>query len=123
MAKPNWTLVKLPLGKICAWSDNPRMSTKAQAQRIIDSERKFNQVVPFVVSPTHQDGTVTLYDGHQRHAAWLTIYGPDHLMDAMQADRELTEQEHKELVVTLHVGATGSWAWVDCSPPRPEPYS
>jgi len=110
MTKPKWTAIKIPLGSIQAWEQNPRMSTKAQALRIIESEKKFNQVIPFIVSPEH-DGKVTLYDGHQRLAAWRTIYPDTYVMDAMQADRDLTDDEHKELIITLHTGATGSWNW------------
>lgn len=84
----------------------PRMSTKAQAQRIIASERKFGQPVPFLISPDF-----LLYDGHQRLSAWFTVYGADYEMDAMQSDRPLSEDEHKELVIVLHTGATGSWNW------------
>lgn len=40
--KPKWTPIKIPLGSIQAWEQNPRMSTKAQALRIIESEKKFN---------------------------------------------------------------------------------
>ena len=86
------------------------MSTKAQAQRIINSERTFGQPVPFLLAP-EQDGKFLLYDGHQRLSAWFTVYGAEHVMDAMVADRPLTEAEHKELIVTLHTGATGSWNW------------
>jgi DNA modification methylase len=82
------------------------MSTKAQAQRIIASERKFGQPVPFLISPDF-----LLYDGHQRLSAWFTVYGADYEMDAMQSDRPLSEDEHKELVIVLHTGATGSWNW------------
>jgi len=104
--KPTWKPIKVKLGQIKAWDKNPRMSTKAQAQRIIASERKFGQPVPFLVSPDF-----LLYDGHQRLAAWFTVYGADYEMDAMQSDRPLSEDEHKELVITLHTGATGSWNW------------
>ncbi len=108
--KPNWTPRRVRLGQIQAWDGNPRMSTKAQAQRIIQSERKFGQPVPFLLAP-EQDGRFLLYDGHQRLAAWFTVYGADYEMDAMVSDRPLTEAEHKELVITLHTGATGSWNW------------
>lgn len=108
--KPNWTPKRVKLGQIAAWDGNPRMSTKAQAQRIIASERKFGQPVPFLLQP-ETDGRYPLLDGHQRLAAWFTVYGADYEMDAMVADRPLTEAEHKELVITLHTGATGSWNW------------
>ncbi|HND49833.1 MAG TPA: hypothetical protein PLL95_14805, partial [Anaerolineales bacterium] len=108
--KPKWTPIRVRLGQIKAWEGNPRMSTKAQAQRIINSERTFGQPVPFLLAP-EQDGKFLLYDGHQRLSAWFTVYGAEHVMDAMVADRPLTEAEHKELIITLHTGATGSWNW------------
>jgi len=110
MSKPKWTPRRVRLGQIQAWEGNPRMSTKAQAQRIIASEKKFGQPVPFLLAP-EVDGRFLLYDGHQRLAAWFTVYGADYEMDAMVADRPLTEDEHKELIITLHTGATGSWNW------------
>jgi len=110
MSKPKWTPRRVRLGQIQAWAGNPRMSTKAQAQRIIASEKKFGQPVPFLLAP-EADGRFLLYDGHQRLSAWLTIYGADYEMDAMVADRPLTDDEHKELIITLHTGATGSWDW------------
>jgi hypothetical protein len=110
MSKPKWSPIKVKLGQIKAWENNPRMSTKAQAQRIIQSERKFGQPVPFLLMP-QVDGLYPLLDGHQRLAAWFTVYGADYEMDAMVSDRALTEDEHKEMVITLHTGATGSWDW------------
>ena len=110
MTKPKWNPIKIKLGDIKAYDENPRMSTKAQAERIIASEKKFNQVIPFIVGP-FENGKALLYDGHQRLSAWQTIHGADYEMDAMQSDRPLTDEEHKELIVTLHTGATGSWDW------------
>lgn len=109
--KPNWTPIRIKLGQIQTWEPNPRMSTKAQAQRLIDSERKFGQPLPFLVEPPSKNGLYPLLDGHQRLAAWLTVYGADYEVDAMMANRPLTDKEHRELVVTLHTGATGSWDW------------
>lgn len=108
--KPKWTPARVKLGQIRAWDGNPRMSTKAQAQRIIASEKQFGQPVPFLCNPL-KDGMYLLLDGHQRLSAWLTVYGADYEMDAMIANRELTEAEHKELIITLHTGATGEWNW------------
>jgi hypothetical protein len=112
MAKPRsrWSLIKIRLGDIQDYSGNPRMSTKAQAERIIASEKKFGQPLPFLVGPA-VDGRYPLLDGHQRKAAWLTVYGEDFLVDAMVSDRPLTDEEHREMIITLHAGATGSWDW------------
>ena len=108
--KPNWTPIKIKLGQIIAWEHNPRMSNKAQAQRLIESEKHWGQPMTFAVSP-FENGMVFLYDGHQRYSAWLTVYGADYEVDARQCDRFLTEDERLEFVVTMHAGATGSWDW------------
>lgn len=108
--KPKWKPARVKLGQIKAWEGNPRLSTKAQAERIIASEKRFGQPVPFLCNPL-KDGMYPLLDGHQRLSAWLTVYGADYEMDAMVSDRALTEAEHKELIITLHTGATGSWNW------------
>ena len=62
------------------------MSTKAQAQRIINSERTSGQPVPFCLPPNRTE--VLLYDGHQRLGGF-TVYGAEHVMDAMVADRPI----------------------------------
>ena len=110
MAKPTWKPIRVRLGQIKAWEENPRLSTKAQAERIIASEKKFGQPLPFLLAP-ELDGRYPLLDGHQRLAAWITIYGEDYEMDANVASRPLTDEEHKELIITLHTGATGQWDW------------
>lgn len=111
MMKPVWTPVKIRLGDIICWEHNPRTSNKAQAQRLIDSERHWGQPMTFAVSPFDENGKVNLYDGHQRYSAWLTVYGENYEVDARQCDRFLTEEERLEFVVTMHAGATGSWDW------------
>jgi ParB family chromosome partitioning protein len=47
-------------------------------------------------------------------SALLTLYEgrPEpYLIDARQASRPLTDTERRELVVSLHAGAVGSWDW------------
>jgi hypothetical protein len=110
MAKPKWSNVKVKLCDIDDYQGNPRMSTKAQAERIVASEKKFGQPLPFLVEPA-VNGRYPLLDGHQRKAAWLTVYGGDFVVDAKVSDRPLTEEEHREMIITLHTGATGSWDW------------
>lgn len=110
MNKPTWTPITIRLGDVTPWQHNPRMSTKAQAVRLINSEKKFGQPQPFSVSPT-ENGKVELYDGHQRYSAWLTVYGEDHTVAAMQSSRHLTHEERQEFVITMHAGAVGSWDW------------
>ena len=110
MTKLKWQPIKVKLGQIRAWENNPRLSTKAQAERIIASEKKFGQAIPFLLSPV-ADGKYPLLDGHQRLSAWLTVYGEEYEMDANVSNRLLSDDEHKELIITLHTGATGDWDW------------
>jgi len=110
MNKPVWTPIKIKLGDIIGWEHNPRLSNKAQAQRLIESEKRWGQPMAFAVSPL-KDGKVFLYDGHQRYSSWLTVYGENYEVDARQSDIFLTEEERLEFVVTMHAGATGSWDW------------
>jgi len=105
-----WTQIKVKLGKIKAWEGNPRYSTKAQAERIIASEKKFGQPLPFILNP-EQDGVYPLIDGHQRLMAWVTVYGDDYEMDAVVSNRVIEGEEKQEFIITMHEGATGSWNW------------
>jgi len=106
MNKLTWTNVTVRLGDLKPWADNPRFSTKAQAERLLQSFKEFGQVQTVAVGPA-----LEVYDGHQRLSALLTIYGPDHVIDARQSDRPLTDEERRKLVVTLHAGAVGAWDW------------
>jgi len=104
-----WTPIKIRLGQIRPWEANPRMSTKAQAQRLIKSERELGQIQTLAVSPFDGD-FVDLYDGHQRCAAWMTVKQPSYEVTALQSNRPLSEDERRKVSVLLHT-ATGSWSW------------
>ena len=104
--KIEWTNIKVKLGDLKPWAANPRLSTKKQAERLIDSWNEFGQVETIAVGPDN-----SVYDGHQRLSALLTIYGHDYEVDARQSSRPLTEDERKKLVIYLHSGAVGSWDW------------
>ena len=110
MANIEWQPIKIKLGKIIPWELNPRQSTKAQAERLIRSEKRLGQMQTLAVSPADKSGMVQLYDGHQRCSAWLTVKGADYEILALQSNRYLTEDERKEAAVILHT-ATGGWAW------------
>jgi hypothetical protein len=101
---PVWFNVTVKLSDLKPWADNPRLSTKAQAKRLLASFEKFGQVQTVAIGPN-----LEVYDGHQRLSALLTIHGNGYTLDARQSDRELTDDERRELVVTLHAGAVGSW--------------
>jgi hypothetical protein len=110
MSDLKWTAITIRLGQIIPWQDNPRMSTKAQAQRLIKSERELGQIQTLAVSPFTEDNRVHLYDGHQRVAAFMTVKGAEFEVTALQSNRMLTEDERKKVSVLLHT-ATGSWSW------------
>ena len=99
-----WKNVRVKLGDLKPWSENPRFSTKEEAQRILDSFDEFNQVMLFAVSPE-----LDVYDGHQRLSALLTVHGPDFKIEARQSSRLLTEQERRKLTIYLNGSAQGSW--------------
>jgi len=101
-----WTNLKVRLGDLKPWAQNPKFSTKAQAQRILDSFKKFGQVQTVAIGPGCE-----VYDGHQRLSALLTLHGSDYELDARQSSRPLSDLERKELVVTLHTAAVGSYDW------------
>ncbi len=46
MTAPNWTPCRVSLGALKPWAANPRLSTKAQAKRILASFQKFGQGLP-----------------------------------------------------------------------------
>jgi len=103
--KITWTNTSVKLGDLKPWADNPKLSTKAQAKRILDSWQKFGQVMTVAVSPT-----LDVYDGHQRLSVLLTLYGADYVVDARQASRHLSDEERRAMVLAL-TNATGSWNW------------
>jgi len=101
-----WTNCRVKLGDLKPWSDNPRYSTKIQAERLIKSFDKFGQVQTVAIDPDN-----VVCDGHQRLSALLTIHGADYELDARRSNRALTDDERRELVVVLHAGAVGAWNW------------
>lgn len=101
-----WTNIRVKLGQLRPWSENPRMSSKKQAARILESFTDFGQVQTIAVSPSFD-----VYDGHQRLSALLTLYGKDYEIDARQSSRALIDAERRRLVIALHAGAQGAWDW------------
>lgn len=101
-----WINVRVSLGELVPWADNPRMSNKRQAQRLLDSWAEFGQVETIAIGPGRE-----VYDGHQRLTALLTVHGPGYEIDARQATRALTDDERRRLVLMLHAGGQGGWNW------------
>lgn len=106
-----WVNDNIRLGDIDPWEYNPRLSTKKQAERIVQSHNDFGQVDVFAVGPRNEAGKYPLYNGHQRHSAWLAEFGPDYMVDVRRCSRELTTEERQALTGYLHSGAVGSWNW------------
>ena len=105
-----WANCQVTLGELHPWGDNPRLSTKAQARRLLESWQRFGQVQTVAIGPSNE-----VYDGHQRLSALLTVHGLSYQVDARRSDRELTDEERRALVVTLHAGAVGAWNWEELS--------
>jgi site-specific DNA-methyltransferase (adenine-specific) len=101
-----WKNVRVKLGDLQPWDQNPRQSTAEQAHKILQSMEQFGQVEVFAIGPDN-----SVYDGHQRLSTLLAAHGPKYVIDARRSSRPLTEDERKRLVLALHAGATGSWDW------------
>jgi DNA modification methylase len=106
MTDITWTNTRVRLGDLKPWADNPRMSSKAQAKRLLKSWKKWGQIHTISVDPE-----LSVLDGHQRLSALLTIYGKDYEVDARQFPRTLTTEERQEMVIDLHAAAVGSFDW------------
>ena len=106
MSNLTWSNDTVRLGELKPWAGNPRLSTKAQAKRLIESWREFGQVETIAIGPCNE-----VYNGHQRLSALLTVYGRDYAIDVRRASRELSEDERRKLTIMLHAGAVGSWNW------------
>ena len=76
-----WSNVQVTLGELQPWADNPRLSSKRQAQRLLDSWRQFGQVQTVAIGPSNE-----VYDGHQRLSVLKAAYGPAHEVLALQSD-------------------------------------
>jgi ParB family chromosome partitioning protein len=96
MSKITWRNVRVKLSQLKPWDDNPRFSTKKQAEKIIASISEFGQVQTVAIDSK---------------SALLTVHGQDHEIDARKASRILTTEERQRLAVLLHAGAKGGWDW------------
>jgi DNA modification methylase len=104
---PEWINCCVKLGDLKPWAENPRFSTKAQAERIVASLKQFGQPLTISIGPNNE-----VYDGHQRLSAWLTLHGPDFEVDARRASYALSDEQRRGLVLALSpLGAFGSFDW------------
>jgi len=100
-----WSTVKRRLGDLVAHIHNPRIATDSFRQKLTEMIKKFGLVeIPAV----DLDGTTLA--GHQRIAALLALYGPDHVIEVRIPSRKLTKAERKTYLLAsnrLHA----DWDW------------
>ncbi len=82
--KLTWTNIRVKLGELKPWMNNPRMSTRIQAERLLKSFDRFGQVQTVACGPDF-----SVYDGHQRLSALLTLYGANYELDARQSNERV----------------------------------
>jgi len=104
MARPTWKNSRMKLSDLKPWERNPRQIEGDQAARLLESFDAFGQIETVAVGPGGE-----LYNGHQRLNVLLDKYGPGHIIEVRQSDRQLTEKEREKLTVFLHRGTTGWW--------------
>lgn len=110
IAAPEWTDVTVRLDALKPWTHNPRVMTKRGAKRLLESWKMLGQFKPIVIGPAGE-----VYDGHQRLAALMTVYGAGYEVAARQSDRPLTEDERRALVInaneTIGQWTDEFWTW------------
>ena len=105
-----WQPVTVPLSALVPWDRNPKTISKAHAKRLLDLWQRLGQFQTIAIGPAGE-----VYDGHQRLSVLKAAHGPRFQVQALQADRALTEKEREELTVAAHVGTTGQFDWDELS--------
>ncbi len=102
----NWTPVDVRLGDLKPWERNPKTISKAHAKRLLELWERLGQFQTIAIGPGGE-----VYDGHQRLNVLKAAHGAGYTVQALQAERALTEAEREELTVAAHVGTTGQFDW------------
>jgi hypothetical protein len=105
-----WRPIRVKLGDLDGWEENPKVLTNEQFKRLLKSTEKLGQMQTIAVSPLKQNGRRDIYDGHQRNSVWLQSYHPDLEVWAMEASRHLTDDERRDIAM-LTTTARGSFNW------------
>lgn len=105
-----WQPVTVPLSALVPWDRNPKTISKSHATRLLDLWQRLGQFQTIAIGPAGE-----VYDGHQRLSVLKAAHGPRFQVQALQADRALTEKEREELTVAAHVGTTGQFDWDELS--------
>ena len=110
MSDIEWTPVKVKLGNLFHWAENPVTLTKAQAKKLLKSTEKLGRMQTLAIGPPNGNGKHPLYDGHQRVNVWGGAFGMDLEVNALQSSRPLTDDERHAVPVMLRT-AMGSFDW------------
>lgn len=105
-----WTPVKVKLGDLSHWADNPVTLSKAQAKKLLRSKEKLGKMQTLAIGPSNGDGKYPLYDGHQRANVWGAAFGMGLEVWALQSSRALTDEERHAVPIMLRT-AVGSLDW------------
>ena len=101
----SWTIETIRLGDIIPNPNNPKTSDEGTRERLRDS---VDTLGVFETLAIDADGKSSL-DGHQRLSEWLTHKGPDFVVDVKRANRPLTDEEKKKLILYSGSGTQGQW--------------
>ena len=110
MADVTWQPTVVALSALVPWDRNPKRISKGHAKRLLDLWQRLGQFQTIAIGPAGE-----VYDGHQRLSVLKAAHGPRFQVQALQADRALTEKEREELTVAAHVGTTGQFDWDELS--------
>ena len=102
----NWTPVDVRLGDLKPWDRNPKRISKGHAKRLLELWERLGQFQTIAIGPGGE-----VYDGHQRLNVLKAAHGAGYTVQALQAERALTEAEREELTIAAHVGTTGQFDW------------
>lgn len=101
-----WKPVQVKLSDLEHWDDNPVTLSKAQADKLLKSEKKLGKLQTIAISPPVK-GKHLLYDGHQRVNVWGAAYGLNTVVWALQSSRLLNDEERHAVPIMTRT-ATGS---------------
>lgn len=110
MDELTWTPTRVRLADLRPWERNPKRMSRAQATRLEASTGKLGRAGVLLVGPPDANGKRPLYDGHQRAKVWGALYGAATEVVALEADRELTDEERRATSL-LTVTAAASFDW------------
>lgn len=110
MSELTWTPTRVKLADLQPWERNPKRMSRAQATRLEASTGKLGRAGVLLVGPPDANGKRPLYDGHQRAKVWGALYGAATEVVALEADRELTDEERRATSL-LTVTAAASFDW------------